>query len=744
MKAAARMEACLAERPESESHGWHVKVGWLLSLHSPPLAFGAAITTFDASIGRLSVLGKSLVPVHGEYKTDLQIRNNASAPLEEYYKWQFIYGIINSGLYAKDYIGAEVFFPKGTSTLKIDAAIFDDPDWITRYQSYWRDRRIDDLQWLNDHLLAVVEFKRAEEDIAQVFSRQVKPAMKEKEPSDAYVLGTYYDAGRLFLFQRRGGKFLRYDEPKNQKGDASQVGDLSLHLPDPYSYIPSFSELKNLVHRPNLIDRANRGIADLGVITSIATVQVQAALSHTLKALERVSLADQRGYHILIEAFALKIFDEKRNNRNANNKLEFYVTPAEEAFSSLASKEASSFIKRMKGIWTDAEDAYHRILGEKQINWQNENHVRSVVAVCSAFQDFSFVRSAQTDLYQLIFYNFANAFKRMEAGQFLTPLPVIEFLVKIVNPRNDETVVDPCCGIADFLSVAFVSSRNTQPLSDTNIFGVDLDDTMITLATLNMLLNGDGAATLLHRPDKGSILAKIAVGNPAYLVDLIPEQHAAGNWDEWPDRTKLMKFDVVLTNPPFGQGRSYEPANEEERSIIECYETWPMAGGDSIDKGIIFLENAYRILKDEGRLGIVLSNSIASINQWEKVRQWLMDKMRIVALFDLPPNVFAETGVAPTLIVAYKPKARDLARLNNDGYSIFVRDVHRIGYERRTSKRNVYFKDVYRIDEASFDVQINALGIPIKDEEFTQTIADFRVWVLAQEETLQKLFLKEK
>ena len=73
-------------------------------------------------------------------------------------------------------------------------------------------------------------------------------------------------------------------------------------------------------------------------------------------------------------------------------------------------------------------------------------------------------------------------------------------------------------------------------------------------------------------------------------------------------------------------------------------------------------------------LPIVLSNSIASIDAHKKARQWLMDKMRIVALFDLPANVFAETGVNTTIIVAYKPKAEELQRLKEQNYDIFVRD----------------------------------------------------------------------
>ena len=83
------------------------------------------------------------------------------------------------------------------------------------------------------------------------------------------------------------------------------------------------------------------------------------------------------------------------------------------------------------------------------------------------------------------------------------------------------------------------------------------------------------------------------------------------------------------------------------------YETWHLLPkAKSIDLGIVFLENAVHCLKDNGRLGIVLSNSIASINKWKNVREWLWNRMRLVALIDLPPNVFAETGVNTTLIVA--------------------------------------------------------------------------------------------
>jgi len=713
-------------------------------------SFSALKQAFDAGPGKAKVLADALVPVDGKPVKDLAIRNASGAPLEEYYKWQFLYALIHSGLYAKDFIGAEVRFPKGSETsqpLKMDAAIFDDADWITHYCDHWQHRKSADLEWLNDHLLAVVEFKKNDKEMEKVFTGQLKPAMREKEPTTAYVLGMYYDAERLYLFHRRDGYYLRYDEAKNQKRERSKVGDLSLHLPDPYLAIPSFDELNARVHRPTALDRSKRTIQDLDIIPSIHTVQLQIALSDVLRALDKAGLVNQRGYQMLIEAFALKIFDEKRNERSPKKRLQFYITDAEAGFTKISESDVQKFIKRMQGIRDEARGQYQKILSSNAINWKNLNHVRAVSAVCKAFQDFSFVRSAKSDLYQLVFYNFATTFKRDESAQFLTPLPVIEFLVRIVNPRNGETLLDPCCGIGDFLSLSYVHAQEKEApwrLNDANIYGVDLDDNMVMLATLNMLLNGDGEAKLFQRPDKGSILWKVAEGNPPELVELLPDYNKAGAWDSRPDSVRLMKFDVVLTNPPFGEDRAYRPHTAEDRKIIETYETWGLSGGgDNTDLGIVFLENAYRCLKDEGRLGIVLSNSIASINRWHMVRRWLMDRIRIVAIFDLPANVFAETGVNTTLIVAYKPKPAALKRLNDNGYSVFARDIHRVGYEKRTSKRNVFFNPVYLLDATTFDIATDSEGRPVLDEEFTDTVREFRQWALGQEEVLQRLFLRE-
>ena len=156
--------------------------------------------------------------------------------------------------------------------------------------------------------------------------------------------------------------------------------------------------------------------------------------------------------------------------------------------------------------------------------------------------------------------------------------------------------------------------------------------------------------------------------------------------------------------------------------------------------GLIFLENAYHILKENGRMGIILSNSLASIEKWAKAREWLMKKMRIVALFDLPSNIFADTGVNTTIIVAYKPSEENLKKLIDSDYSIFVKDIKKIGYTVKTSNRVKYFEKIYKLDD-NYESMVDKEGNPVVDEEFTDVIKEFKEWCYTQEKDLQDKFL---
>ena len=104
---------------------------------------------------------------------------------EQYYKWQFLYSIINSGLYSKDYIGTEIRFPKGnksSSDLILDAAIFDDDNWYEKYCEYHKKKDLASLEWLREHLLVALEFKKEDgNDIDNVWEKQLKAYLKREQ-----------------------------------------------------------------------------------------------------------------------------------------------------------------------------------------------------------------------------------------------------------------------------------------------------------------------------------------------------------------------------------------------------------------------------------------------------------------------------------------------------------------------------------------------------------------------------------
>ena len=683
------------------------------------------------------------LPVHltiGGKENDLYKKDGSHN--EQYYKWQFLYCFVSAGLCSKDFIGVEVSFPKGnknSASIKLDAAIFDNKDWFEHYSALHTkkdDSKWDELNWLKEHLICGIEFKKeGSKDIKGVFNSQLKAYMNES--SKETVFGILYDEGRLYLFKGIGKQYLRLSDEFNIENKGKI--DATYDVPDPYVNLLSFDGmLKYNSIASQLTDYSGRHLIDLGIISKTDSRKLNDALYQILHTMDKCGLVNQKGYNILIQLLALKIYDEKHNDGD----LKFYINPDEMNYTALTDDGIQDFLNRLEKLREDAKTAYIKILSENYFNNANANQVKVAIQIVKQFQNYSFTHSERNNLYQLVFYKFASQFSKADNAQFITPLQIIDFIVDIVNPKHNESIIDPTVGIADFLSVSYVKSDGK--LDDTNVYGMDIDEDMVKLATLNMLLNGDGNATIEAKSDGlGSILSKF--GDDGKILELVPKTESRphnynGNWDKRVDGKKLKKFDIVLTNPPFCEARSWIPA-DSEKGIAECYELWNRYKQTKIDMGVIFLENAVRVLKENGRMAIVLSNSIASIDAHSEARKWLCENMRIVAIVDLPPNIFAEAGVSPTIIFAYKPPKKELEKLLKSNYQVFSREIKKVGYEVKTKNKVKYFETQYKINSVTFEKEINTDGTAMLDEEFTETVKKFKVWCNTQEDSLKKLFL---
>ena len=121
------------------------------------------------------------LPVHLTYdKKETSLYKKDGSYNEQYYKWQFLNCFVEAGLCSKDYIGVEVQFPKGNKNaagIKLDGAIFDDTNWFSHYKALHTkkdDSKWDDLNWLKEHLICGIEFKKEDsKDVKGVFNSQL-------------------------------------------------------------------------------------------------------------------------------------------------------------------------------------------------------------------------------------------------------------------------------------------------------------------------------------------------------------------------------------------------------------------------------------------------------------------------------------------------------------------------------------------------------------------------------------------
>lgn len=572
-------------------------------------------------------------------------------------------------------------------------------------------------------------------------------ATMEVNTSKDRIFGVYFDnLEGILIFKKNGNSEIRRFNEYNEISQDGIVGwnlakrDLLIDLPSQNDFIEnneSISDLSKLkLDNIDAIDESN--FTDL---------------METLKRANESIGPDLPERDLIVEFLTLKVFDEKRSKRDGST-LKFYILPDEKRKDGLAEH---SFRERINNLYKDAQKEYSNVLGgqkrlftyDNQLKPNKSNTEKFLIAIVETFQKRAILKAKNESFNQIIFNNFGSEKQKADKGQFFTPIPIVKNIIKMLNPIKGEELCDPCCGICDFPAMSFkYSHRNDKeyPPNSNNFYGFDLEQSNLKLAELNLVLNGDGGASLKQM----NSLSQKMLQNDDILKEgeFTTDNYDINTWDSKHDNNKnLKKFKIIATNPPFGKGRDLKTGAKGKwdlpKKTINLYETYaikssPNANGivklpNSMDMGVLFLENAFKILEDGGRMAIVLSNSIASIDEWKNVRKWFIERMRIVGIFDLPANTFGETGVATTVIIAYKPKESEKFLLKND-YEIFVKEIINIGYEVKTIKRTIHFEPQYCINEDTFET------IDKLDEDFSKLQEEWNDFLIKQEEEIKIAF----
>lgn len=344
----------------------------------------------------------------------------------------------------------------------------------------------------------------------------------------------------------------------------------------------------------------------------------------------------------------------------------------------------------------------------------------SFIQILEKLETFN-LSDTQDDVKGIAFEEFLGTTFRGELGQFFTPRTIVDFMTEILDPQEGEVICDPTCGSGGFLIKAFEYVRekieadirskkdslrlsiegndydalpedkqvkishsidkmqaalNTEldtgiegsrmyQLSRNFIYGTDANPRMARTSKMNMIMHGDGHGGVHHHDG---------------LLNV------NGIFEE--------RFDVILTNPPFGQnvdrgqliseadkftdeemkkkykkkyGAAYDEALKQVddhigESLLSLYDL----GNTSTLTEVLFMERCLRLLKKGDRMGMVLPEGVLNNKNLQTVREYFEGKAKIILICSIPQDVFIAAGAT------VKPSLVFMRRFTNDEESEYA------------------------------------------------------------------------
>ena len=250
-------------------------------------------------------------------------------------------------------------------------------------------------------------------------------------------------------------------------------------------------------------------------------------------------------------------------------------------------------------------------------------------------------------------------------GQYFTPRNVVDMAVKMLDPKRNESVIDPACGSGGFLihamwhvwqnDTATVSREAQIDYARKRLYGIDFDEKAVKIARALMLISGDGKShvfklnSLDTREWQGEESEKVKA-----RAELQPFIHQFENYQkdkENQEKFKCLDFDILLTNPPFA-------GEIQDTALLKEYDLGKNDKGkikNKVERHILFIERCLDVLKPGGRMAIVLPQGVFNNTNMQQIRQFLFDKAKILAVVGLHVNTFKpHTGTKTSVLFLQK------------------------------------------------------------------------------------------
>lgn len=444
-------------------------------------------------------------------------------------------------------------------------------------------------------------------------------------------------------------------------------------------------------------------------------------------------LQKQPAFFELLKVIFCKIEDE----RNLGKPLEFYATSGERS----NPDGQLTVYKRISKIFDRVKKNHPQIF---EPNDEIKLKPRSLAYIVSELQKYSLLNT-HIDIKGKAYEELVGANLRGDRGEFFTPRNVMHMTVEMLDPHDDEKVLDPACGTGGFLVIAMnkvidrlekllsselgkskeewsddekrIFQDRVREIASNNFFGFDLNPDLVKATKMNMVMNNDGSGNIFQT---NSLLPP-----HEWETDFRREFAKTLGIKESTIRSadSISLFDVIVTNPPFG---SKIPIKDPH--ILEQYDLghiWQKNSTDrtrwtktdklqsSVPPEQLFIERCVQLLKPGGRLGIVLPDSILGSPGLGYIREWLLRNTRIIASIDLHADTFQPgNGTQTSVLILQKKTPEQIYEEERTGkmadYPIFMAMVDRIGHDKRGNP--VFKRDKHGNEILVPDTEVISIG----------------------------------
>lgn len=313
-----------------------------------------------------------------------------------------------------------------------------------------------------------------------------------------------------------------------------------------------------------------------------------------------------------------KIYDEK----TSLDIVEFSNRPRE---------SNDLLLSRISNLFDRVKDVYPGLF---EPNEKIEVQPKDLSFIVSTLEDYS-ILDADRDVIGDAFEELIETSFRGGAGQFFTPRNVVQMMIDILEPREGERMIDPACGSGGFLAytLRYFLSRSAK---DFHIVGLDKDAFLAKIAKIYLSLIGDGD----YR-----IYCENSLDNPA----------------KWSGDTRrdiqCGAFDIVLTNPPFGA--KIPVIGKQLLGQYQLGHRWRKHGKwyrsrESLEKQspqVLFIERCIQLLREGGRLGIVLPEGIFGNPSDRYIWEYVNSVCSVTGVVSLPQETFQPSTHTKTSVL---------------------------------------------------------------------------------------------